>query len=99
MALDLCFAPKGHHVKAWGNAPGKRRGKVKAPTGRNEFATLYRPVGAFGSYFGVYPGRCPGLSHFVPLARNRNLCGRHTLCDFGPESHCVLSVLMSSMNG
>ena len=56
-ACKLSSAPKGHHVKAWGNAPGKWRGKEKAPTGRNEFAMSYRPVRAFSSFFGVNPGR------------------------------------------
>ena len=46
LCVRLCSAPTGHHVKAWGNAPGKWRGKEKAPTGRNEFAKSCRPVGA-----------------------------------------------------
>ena len=93
----LRFVPRGHNVKAWGNAPGKWREEGKAPTGRNEFATSCRPVGAFRSFFGVNPGRCPGLSPCVPLARNlivrfarnRIVRGRHTLWALGPESRCV----------
>ena len=46
--VALRFAPKGHHVKAWGNAPGKSRGKGNALKGRNEDATTFRPVEDFG---------------------------------------------------
>ena len=40
------------------------------------------PLWGFGQLFCMVPGRCPGLSHCGPSARNRIVCGWQTLCAF-----------------
>ena len=80
--MVLRFAPKGHNVKAWGNAPGKWREEGKAPTGRNEFASSFRPVGALDRIFAFTQGVALGY-HLVGLWPGIALRA------LGTESDCV----------
>ena len=85
--MVLRFAPKGHHVIAWGIAPGKRRGNGKAPTGRNEDTMSYRPVGALGHIWVLTQGVALGY-HLLGLRPGVAL---RVVLRFAPKGHNVIA--------
>ena len=56
----------------------------KALKGRHVDASLVPPLWGFCNSLRTNPGRCPGLSHFVPLARNA-LCSTSTPASGGRQ--------------
>ena len=64
------FAATRHNVKAWGIAPGNGNIQRGSPERASRGCTNISPLWGSGLSFRRFPGRCPGLSHCVPLARN-----------------------------
>ena len=58
----MSFALKGHNMKAWGNAPGKRSPQSHPALKGRHNTTCSAPSGLPGSKI-LTPRRCPGLSY------------------------------------
>ena len=65
-----CVCRNAAECDSLGHRPGNQFiAIVKALNGRNEVSATISPRWGFACLNASDPGRCPGLSHFVPLAR------------------------------
>ena len=79
------FATTQHNVKASGIAPGNGNIERESPEWACGSDTNISPRWGFGHLNSIFPGRCPGLSHCVPLALNTSLSIATVPPDIGNE--------------